>query len=134
MSNGTYCSASHRIDSESSSSGIVGSWIFLTMTEWPETETATFEFLTPVEARRREMVSTTSEESMIAPSTIASGERFSSPALTSWNFPSLPALSSTSLTADEPMSRPTRFLALRNNTVRSPSLYVPEPTRRPGTS
>ena len=40
MSNGTYCSASQRIDSESSSSGIAGSWIFLMMTECPETETA----------------------------------------------------------------------------------------------
>ena len=122
MSNGTYCSASHRMDSESSSSGIVGSMIFLTMTEWPDTDTATFGFFTPVDARSREIVSTTREESMIAPSTIASGESTSRPALTSWNVPSLPSFNSTSFTADEPMSRPTRFFAFRNSTIGLPSL------------
>ena len=54
------------------------------MTECPETDTATFWFLTPVDARSREMVSTTSEESMMEPSTIASGDRPSRPARTSW--------------------------------------------------
>ena len=91
--------------------------IFLTMTEWPDTDTATFGFFTPVDARRRVIVSTTRDESMMAPSTIASGERVSSPALTRWNVPSLPSFNSTSLTAEEPMSSPTRFFALRNSTV-----------------
>ena len=86
--------------------------------------TATFGFLTFVEARRRVIVSTTSDESMMAPSTMASVERLSRPARTSWNFPSRPSFTSTSFTADEPMSSPTRFLGLRNNTVRFPSLYA----------
>ncbi len=33
MSNGMYCSASHRICSESSSGAMAGIWIFLMMTE-----------------------------------------------------------------------------------------------------
>ena len=74
MSNGTYCSASQRIDSDSSSGDIAGSWIFLMMTEWPESEVAKSWSLAPVASFRRLMVSTTREESMIEPSTIASGE------------------------------------------------------------
>jgi hypothetical protein len=34
----------------------------------------------------------------------------------------LPSFSSTSLMADEPMSRPTRFFAFRNSTIGLPSL------------
>ena len=40
MSKGMYCSASHWIDSASSSGDIAGSVIFLMMTEWPEREVA----------------------------------------------------------------------------------------------
>ena len=42
MSNGMYCSASQRIDSSSSSRVIVGRLIFFTITEWPDTAVATF--------------------------------------------------------------------------------------------
>ena len=40
MSKGMYCSASHWMDSASSSGDIAGSWIFLMITEWPESEVA----------------------------------------------------------------------------------------------
>src|SRR5207245_8407621 len=54
---------------------------------------------------------------------IASGERRSSAALTSWYPLPLPSsLSSTTLTALEPMSRPTRFLPREKNTAVSPYL------------
>src|SRR5438309_2875971 len=66
---------------------------------------------------RREIVSTTSDESMIDPSTIASGERCSIPSLTSWNVPPFFSFSSTSFTAEEPISSPTTFLLFEKNTT-----------------
>src|SRR3954468_1386108 len=66
---------------------------------------------------RREIVSTTSDESMIDPSTIASGERCSIPSFTSWNAPPFFSFSSTSFTAEEPISRPTTFLLFEKNTA-----------------
>ena len=83
MSNGTYCSASQRIDSDSSSEDIAGSEIFLMMTEWPEREVPKSLLRTERDEITRLTVSTTSEASMMAPSTIASGERGSIPVLTS---------------------------------------------------
>src|SRR5947209_14115147 len=65
----------------------------------------------------REIVSTTIEESMMEPSTIASGERRSIPSLTSWYVPPFFSFSSTSLTAEEPISRPTTFLLFEKNTA-----------------
>ncbi len=40
MSKGMYCSASHWMESASSSSLIAGNWIFLMMTECPESDVA----------------------------------------------------------------------------------------------
>src|ERR1019366_10012589 len=66
---------------------------------------------------RRPIVSTTSDESMIDPSTIASGERRSIPSFTSWNVPPFFSFSSISFTAEEPISRPTTFLLFEKNTA-----------------
>src|SRR4030095_11287123 len=117
MSKGTYCSASQRIDSDSSSGDIAGRLIFFTITEWPETEVPKSWLRTFRAETRRLTMSTTSEASMMAPSTIASGERVSSPDLTRRYPPPLASFSSTSVRAEEPMSRPTRFLDFRNSTL-----------------
>src|SRR5258706_16239483 len=66
---------------------------------------------------RRWIVSTTSDESMMEPSTMASGESCSIPSFNSWNVPPFFSFSSTSLTADEPISRPTTFLLFEKNTA-----------------
>jgi hypothetical protein len=81
MSKGMYCSASHWMDSASSASVMDGSWIFLMITEWPDSEPPKPGFLMLFSAISRDRASTTSDESMIAPSTIASGERF---AIAAW--------------------------------------------------
>ena len=109
MSKGMYCSASQWIDSWSSSGVICGRLIFLTMTALPETLVATSEVLTFCAPKTRWMASITAPESMIAPSTMASGGRGSTPMLTSWySAPPLPpCFSSTTLMAEEPMSTPT---------------------------
>ncbi len=117
MSKGTYCSASQRIDSASSSGDMAGSEIFLMMTEWPDREVPKSGFWTERDETIRLTVSTTREESMMAPSTIASGERDSRPVFTRWKPPPFESLSSTSLIAEDPMSRPTRFLDFLNNTL-----------------
>ncbi len=83
MSKGTYCSASQRIDSASSSGDMAGREIFLMMTEWPDSEVPKSRFRTFREEMIRLTVSTTREASMMAPSTIASGDRVSRPVLTS---------------------------------------------------
>src|ERR1700755_1845883 len=57
------------------------------------------------------------EESMMEPSTIASGESRSSPSLTSEKAPPFFSFSSTSFTAEEPISRPTTFLLFEKNTT-----------------
>src|SRR6185503_18628314 len=109
MSKGMYCSASQWMDSASSSGLICGSEIFLTMTALPETLVATSLVLIFWEVKSRWIASMTAPESMIAPSTIASGGSASIPMLTSWcSAPPLPPdLSSTALTAEDPMSSPT---------------------------
>ncbi len=56
------------------------------------------------------MASTTSDESMMEPSTMASGESASTATFWTWNDP-FRSRSSTSLTAELPMSRPTTPLA-----------------------
>src|SRR5436190_17414195 len=75
------------------------------------------EFFTTCSVFSRWIVSTTRDESMIEPSTIASGERRSMPSLTSWKVPPFFSFSSTSLTAEEPISRPTTFLLFEKNTA-----------------
>ena len=109
MSKGMYCSASQWIDSASSSWLIWGRLIFLTMTALPETLVATSFVLILWALKRRWIASITAPESMMAPSTIASGGSGSMPMFTSWySAPPLPpGFSSTALTAEEPMSRPT---------------------------
>ena len=62
---------------------IVGREIFLMMTEWPESEVPKSLLRTVRDETTRLTVSTTREASMMAPSTIASGERVSIPVLTS---------------------------------------------------
>jgi hypothetical protein len=61
---------------------MAGSEIFLMMTECPDRDVAKSSLRTPREEITRLTVSTTSEASMIAPSTIASGESGSMPVLT----------------------------------------------------
>src|SRR6185295_8287857 len=107
-----------RMDSTSSSADMAGSEIFLMMTECPESEVPKSLLRTFREAMILLTASTTREASMIAPSTIASGERGSMPVLTSLYPPPLASLSSTSLTAEEPMSRPTRLFDFLNSTIR----------------
>jgi hypothetical protein len=89
------------------------------MTEWPESEVAK-SLLRRREEIARLTVSTTREASMMAPSTMASGERLSRPVRTSRYPPPLASFSSTSLIAEEPMSRPTRFFVFLNSTVSPP--------------
>src|SRR5438270_101711 len=112
-----YCSASHRIDSESSASVITGRLIFLTMTALPESEAATSFVLNALFSNRRLIASATAAASIIAPSTMLSGGTGSiANAMTLYPLPA--ALSSTALTALEPMSRPTTDFDLpRPNTI-----------------
>src|SRR5438093_4859270 len=109
MSKGMYCSASQWMDSASSSGVIWGRLIFLTITALPDTLVATSFVLIFWAVKRRWMASMTAPESMIAPSTMASGGSGSRPRFTSWySFPVLPpGFSSTALIADDPMSTPT---------------------------
>src|SRR4029077_4767042 len=68
------------------------------------------------------MASTTSDESMIEPSTIASGDSGSTPRRWRWNSP-LRSRSSTSFTAELPISRPTTpFLVREKSTMNSPKV------------
>ena len=84
MSKGMYCSASQWMDSASSSGLIWGRLIFLTMTALPDTLVATSFVLIFWEVKRRWMASITAPESMMAPSTMASGGRGSIPMFRSW--------------------------------------------------
>ena len=79
MSKGMYCSASQWMDSASSSGLIWGRLIFLTMTALPETLVATSVVLILWALNRRWMASMTAPESMMAPSTMASGGSGSMP-------------------------------------------------------
>src|SRR2546428_8364834 len=117
MSKGMYCSASQWIDSASSSGVIWGRLIFLTITALPDTLGATSFVLFCWAVNRRWMASMTAPESMMAPSTMASGGRGSRPRFTSWySFPALPpGFSSTALMADDPMSTPTSPFFLPNS-------------------
>src|SRR6185369_424832 len=121
MSKGTYCSASQRIDSASSSGDMAGSEIFLMMTEWPDRDVPNSGFRTFSAETIRLTVSTTREASMIAPSTIASGERLSRPVFTRRYPPPFASFSSTSLIAEDPISSPTRFLDFLNSTRAPPT-------------
>src|SRR4029078_13529099 len=99
--------------SASSVSDICGRVIFLTMTALPESDAATSLVLIAPLVNRRRIASATAPPSMIAPSTMLSGCTGSLPNAATLN--ALPAgLSSTALTALEPISRPTRDFALRN--------------------
>src|SRR6266496_4657398 len=132
MSKGMYCSASQWIDSASSSVLIWGRLIFLTMTALPETLVATSWVLILLAWKSRWMASMTAPESMIAPSTIASGGRGSRPMLSSWNSspPLPPDLTSTAFTADEPMSTPTTVFFLLPNRATGVSPSAEQPSSR----
>src|SRR6267154_5090548 len=67
------------------------------------------------------IASITEPASMIAPSTIASGDSLSMATFTTWKPLPLPrSLSSTTFTELEPISRPTRFFGLEKNTGDTP--------------
>ena len=83
-SKGMYCSASHWMDSSSSSCVIRGSEIFLMMTEWPRTPIATSFAFTFCWAKSSWIAWTMAAEFMSAPSTIASGGSGAEPKASSW--------------------------------------------------
>ena len=72
-SKGMYCSASHWMLSSSSSWLMRGIWIFLMMTEWPETPMATSLFFTFSSFISSCTAWTMAVEFINAPSTMASG-------------------------------------------------------------
>src|SRR5262245_39794742 len=116
-SKGMYCSASHWMLSASSSSLITGREIRLMMTECPDRAMAQSVDLMFLEEKQRWTASITRPESIIAPSTMASGESGSREAFTRWYpFPLPSSFSSTTLMLLEPMSNPTRFLFREKNT------------------
>src|SRR5689334_4348695 len=83
------------------------------MTAFPDRDAATSLVLIAPLVKRRRIASATAPPSMMAPSTMLSGGTGSLPNAATLN--ALPAgLSSTALTALEPISRPTRDFALRN--------------------
>jgi hypothetical protein len=77
------------------------------LTECPETEVAKLVLFAPVSWASFWMTSTTKEESMMEPSTIASGESGSTPTRTRLNSPAFLSFSSTSLIEELPTSQPT---------------------------
>ncbi len=115
MSNGMYCSASHWIESASSASLMRGTAMRLMITDGPETEVAKALLRTPVRSISRWIASTASVASATEPSTIASGGSGSRPTLSSL-YPPLRSFSSTSLTAELPMSSPTTFFEREKST------------------
>ncbi len=84
MANGMYCSASHWIDSVSSSAVMTGREILLMITACPDSAVATCVFLIRWLRKSLWMVSITRPESMMAPSTIASDESDSQARFRSW--------------------------------------------------
>src|SRR5438067_5924048 len=104
-SKGMYCSASHWIDSSSSSCVIFGIEIFLMITEWPLTPMATSRFFSLYWLTSCRMASTMAVEFISAPSTITSGASGDTPKA-SRIYPRFASFSCTSFTELEPMSRP----------------------------
>src|ERR1041385_3348204 len=114
MSNGTCCSASHRITSRASPSFIRSIWIFLTITAPPPIAVTTERCCTPAVDKDPPIASATMPGSMTSPSTMASAATSVVATLTSSG--SFPAWSMTaSLMMPEPISRPTEvFLPPRS--------------------
>ena len=108
-SKGMYCSASHWIDSSSSATDICGIWIFLMITECPETLIAVSFCLIRISPISSWMAWTMAVEFISALSTIASGGRGFIPKLRS-EYTASPrrrvSLSWIIFTDVEPMSRP----------------------------
>src|SRR3954471_23735456 len=98
------------MDSASSDSAMTGRLIFLTITALPDSDAATSFVLKALFSNRRRIASATAAPSMIAPSTMLSGGTGSAPNADTRNAPLPAGLSSTALTALEPMSRPTTAL------------------------
>src|SRR6266513_2176928 len=122
MSNGTCCSASHRITSRASPSFIRSIWIFLTITSRPPTAVTTDRCLTPAVEKRPRMSSDPSPGSLTSPSTMASAATSVVATLTSSG--SLPEWSITaSLMMPEPISRPTEVFLPPSNPKRAISAY-----------
>src|SRR6187402_2526474 len=95
---------------------MVGSVIFLTITELPESDATTSFALIFLLAKRRRTASATAPPSMMAPSTMLSGGTDSTPMADTRNpFPA--GFNSMALTELDPMSRPTRLFARRNSTL-----------------
>src|SRR5215475_8844039 len=108
------------MDSPSSDGVITGRLIFLTMTELPDSDAATSFVLNALFSNSRRIASATAAPSMIAPSTMLSGGTGSlARATTRKPFPA--GLSSTALTALDPISRPTTAFVflVRPNTSQS---------------
>src|SRR3989440_4528645 len=114
ISNGTCCSASHRITSRASPSFMRSIWIFLTITSRPPTAVTTERCFTPAVEKRPRIASATIPGSMTSPSTMASAATSVVATLTS--SASLPEWSITAtLMIPEPMSNPTEvFLPPKN--------------------
>src|SRR3982751_3144439 len=101
------------MDSASSCSVILGSVIFLTITALPASDAATSFVRMFFDSNRRRIASATAAPSMMAPSTMLSGGTGSIPNAVTLNDLPEP-LSSTALTALEPMSKPTTARDLPN--------------------
>src|SRR6185295_3551906 len=107
--NGMYCSASNWMEASTSDSVATGRTTRFTMTEWPETPAAVLLSLNFPATMARLMASVTAGESMIAPSTTASGPSGSQAKPVIW-YPFLDLVSSTALIELEPISRQTSGL------------------------
>ncbi len=93
---------------------MVGSVIFLTMTELPDSEATTSLALNCLFSNRRRTASATAPPSMMAPSTMLSGGIGSTPmAVTLYPLPE--GFSSMAFTALDPMSSPIKLLVRRKN-------------------
>ena len=102
------------MDSSSSCRLAAGSLSFLTITERPETEVATFLVRILFRVKTLRMASATESGSRMDPPSTASGSSGSNPARTS-SKPARTRRSSTTLTALDPRSRPARDSAAVNS-------------------
>src|SRR3990170_4020798 len=119
IGNGMYCSASHWMESASSSSVIAGKLTFFMMTEWPVRDDMASLTFTPCSLTSSLKVLVTVMESIMEPSTIASGGSSAIPILTS-SQPFLVWFICTSFMELEPMSKATASRFLANGKIITP--------------
>ena len=93
---------------------MVGSVIFLTMTELPDRDAATSLALNCLFSNKRRTASATAPPSMMAPSTMLSGGMGSTPKAVTLN-PLPDGFNSIAFTALDPMSSPIKLLVRRKN-------------------